>query len=64
MNDVTMFQVSRVPPEVDAVLLVVGANDVPNTTDPAIFSEQYGASNVRPTTSSVVHLSLFHEKMR
>ena len=42
MNDVAMFQVSRIPTEVDALLLVVGANDVPNTIDPAIFNEQYG----------------------
>ncbi len=41
MNDVAMFQVSRIPAEVDTLLLVVGANDVPNTTDPAIFAEQY-----------------------
>jgi lysophospholipase L1-like esterase len=42
MNDVAMFQVSHIPAEVDALLLVVGANDVPNTSDPAIFIEQYG----------------------
>ncbi len=42
MNDVAMFQVSRIPARIDALLLVAGANDVPNVSDPMIFAEQYG----------------------
>lgn len=42
INDVAMWQVSHIPVEVDALLLVVGANDVPNTNDPMLFAEQYG----------------------
>jgi lysophospholipase L1-like esterase len=41
MNDVATWQVSRIPAETDTLLLVVGANDVPNTSDPNIFGEQY-----------------------
>lgn len=42
ISDVAMWQVSHIPGEVDALLLVVGANDVANTNDPALFAEQYG----------------------
>lgn len=42
INDVLTWQVSHIPQNADTLLLVVGANDVPNATDPALFADQYG----------------------
>jgi lysophospholipase L1-like esterase len=42
IHDVTTWQVLRIPPEADTLLLVVGANDVPSASDPAAFGEHYG----------------------
>ncbi len=42
MSEVTTFQVPHIPAEADTLLLVVGANDVVNYTEPEVFSEHYG----------------------
>lgn len=58
MHDVLSFQVSHIPEAADTLLLVVGANDVPNTNDPMIFAEQYGRLLGRVRTAAP-HAHLF-----
>ncbi len=57
MNDVATWQIPHIPPESDTLLLVVGANDVPNASDPTLFGEQYGRllGRIR-ATSPLSHL--------
>ena len=38
INDVLAWQVSRIPRDTNMLLLVVGSNDVPSTTDPQTFA--------------------------
>lgn len=42
INDVLAWQVARIPAYADVILLVVGSNDVPLTTDPQRFAQEYG----------------------
>jgi lysophospholipase L1-like esterase len=42
VNDVLTWQLPRIAADADMILLVVGSNDVPTTTDPQTFAQEYG----------------------
>lgn len=57
MSEVATFQLPHIPSHADTLLLVVGANDVANTNDPAVFGEQYArlVGRIR-ATAPLAHL--------